>query len=313
MKHTGLFMIILTISLTGCGQHVQKTDSTAMENKNLTPEEARVILHKGTERPYTGQYYDFYEKGTYVCRNCGTPLYNSSDKFKSDCGWPSFDDEIPGAVKRIPDADGQRTEIVCAHCGGHLGHVFTGEGFTVKNTRHCVNSVSLKFVPAEKSEQANDTAIFAGGCFWGVEYYMQKIDGVISTEVGYTDGKGDNPTYQQVCSHQTGFAEAVLVVFDPKKTSFETVARMFFEIHDPTQVDSQGPDVGDQYRSAIFYKNEEQKLTAIKLIKLLQDKGYQVATELVPATRFWKAEDYHQDYYNKKHGEPYCHGYVKRF
>lgn len=123
--------------------------------KKLTKEEESVIVHKGTEKPFTGEFYAFWEKGTYVCKRCGTPLYHSESKFEAGCGWPSFDEEIPGAVKRLPDPDGVRTEIQCAKCGAHLGHVFTGEGVTEKNVRHCVNSISMDFIPDKKQQQSS--------------------------------------------------------------------------------------------------------------------------------------------------------------
>jgi len=303
------------LALTGCTQSRHQTaaeNKTAMKFKQLSSEEERVIVHKGTEAPFTGKYDNFSETGTYVCKRCGAPLYRSADKFDARCGWPAFDDEIPGAVKRIPDADGMRTEIECASCGAHLGHVFLGEGLTTKDTRHCVNSISLDFVPAG-SKATTDTAIFAGGCFWGVEFYMKKIPGVISTGVGYTGGKTDHPTYKQVCTGTTGHYEAIEVVFDPALTTYEAVAKMFFETHDPTEWNHQGPDWGEQYRSAVFYKNEEQKRIAEKLIIQLKEKGFKVVTEVLKAKTFWKAEDYHQNYYEHKGETPYCHGYVKRF
>ncbi|MFB6341631.1 bifunctional methionine sulfoxide reductase B/A protein [Saccharicrinis sp. FJH62] len=315
MKRIINLMVLVLITLTGCaqtGNKKEKEDSRYF--RPLTRAEERVIVNKGTERPYTGKYEDFWQEGVYVCKRCGAELYRSSDKFNAQCGWPSFDDEIPGAVTRTPDPDGMRTEITCTNCGAHLGHVFTGEGFTPKNTRHCVNSISLVFVPAHPPKNATtDTAIFAGGCFWGVEYYMEKAPGVIDAVDGYIGGHIKNPTYEEVCSHTTGFAEAVEIVYDPKKTDYETLAKLFFEIHDPTQLNRQGPDIGDQYRSEIFYRNMDQKKTAEKLIGILKDKGYNVVTKLTPATKFYKAEDYHQDHYDRKGGKPYCHGYTKRF
>jgi peptide methionine sulfoxide reductase msrA/msrB len=279
--------------------------------KKLTPEEERVIIRKGTERPFTGEYDKHFAEGVYTCRRCGAELYESSSKFNSGCGWPAFDDELPGAVKRLPDRDGIRTEITCAKCGGHLGHVFAGERLTAKNVRHCVNSISLNFVPA--GQVKTQRAIFASGCFWGTEYHLQKAPGVISTTVGYTGGRVPNPTYKQVCTDRTGHAEAVEVVYDPAKTNYEKLARLFFETHDFTQLNRQGPDIGKQYRSAVFYLDEKQKQTAEELIKKLKKKGFAVKTEVTRATKFWPAELYHQDYYIKTKKLPYCHVYRKIF
>ena len=303
-----LIIIVALAGTAGCSDY-ETPKVTAMAYNELTPEEAHVILDKGTERPFTGEYNDFYEDGTYTCKQCGAALFDSAAKFKSGCDWPSFDDAMPDAVKRVRDADGRRTEILCARCGGHLGHVFEGEGYTEKNTRHCVNSVSLSFVP----QGADNRALFAGGCFWGVEHYFDGAPGVISTTAGYTGGKLDHPTYEQVCAKGTGHAEAIEVVYDPEKTDYETLAKLFFEIHDPTEVDRQGPDVGAQYRSAVFYLNDEQKAIAEKLIKQLEEKGLSVATEVTKASRFWPAEDYHQDYYQRTGKKPYCHTRVERF
>jgi peptide methionine sulfoxide reductase msrA/msrB len=279
----------------------------------LTPDEERVIVHKGTELPSSGKYYLNKETGLYRCRRCDAPLFRSSDKFDSGTGWPSFDDEIEGAVRQIPDADGRRTEIVCAKCGAHLGHVFFREGMTNKNVRHCVNSISLSFKPESKPAVVTQKAIFAGGCFWGVEYHFKKIEGVRSVTSGYTGGVIDHPAYKQVCSGKSGHAEAVEVEFDPALVSYETLAKLFFEIHDPAQLNRQGPDIGTQYRSAIFYLDEEQQRVAEKLVAELKSKGYQVVTTVEKAEKFWDAEAYHQDYYEKTGHQPYCHIYQKRF
>lgn len=290
--------------------------------KKLTPEEARIILHKGTEAPFNGAYLHNKGPGIYHCRQCDAPLYKSSDKFDSGCGWPAFDDAFEGAVVRKPDPDGQRVEIVCARCGGHLGHVFEGEGFTPKNARHCVNSISMTFAPDKQqtpeppatpaTTTASAEAIFAGGCFWGVEDAFSKVTGVLDVVSGYTGGKVNNPTYEQVSTGSTGHAEAVRVTYDPAKVTFEHLARLFFEIHDPTQLNRQGPDMGPQYRSALFYTDDAQKAVVEKLIAQLRSKGWDVVTEVLPAAPFYQAEDYHQDF-TERTGRGACHLRMPRF
>jgi peptide methionine sulfoxide reductase msrA/msrB len=301
-----IVVMLLLFSTSGCTQTEKK-----MKYNKLTPDEEAVILHKATERPFTGEYVDNKTAGVYVCKQCNAPLYRSEDKFDSHCGWPSFDDEIKGAVKRIPDADGRRTEIVCANCGGHLGHVFLGESLTPKNTRYCVNSISMKFIPSKNVNM--EKAYFASGCFWGTEYHFMKAKGVIETTVGYMGGHTQNPTYKEVCTGETGHAETTEVLFDSTQTTYEDMLKLYFETHDFTQVGGQGPDIGDQYRSVIFYTSEAQKQLAEKYVGILTHKGYKVATIIEKAPEFWPAEDYHQEYYDKKHGSPYCHIYRKIF
>lgn len=279
---------------------------------SLPPELKHILRDKGTEKPNTGKYNLFQGDGTYLCRQCGLALFRSDHKFISACGWPSFDDELPNTIKRLPDADGRRTEILCNRCNGHLGHVFHGESYTDKNMRHCVNSLSVEFV---NSLDVTDTqeAIFAGGCFWGVEHLLKKQNGVLVTESGYIGGSKDKPTYQDVCNGKTGHIEAVRVVFDSSKVNFRTLTKLFLEIHDPTELNRQGPDVGEQYKSVIFYYDDSQKETANDLLEILKNKGLDIQTELREVSTFWSAEDYHQDYYLKTGKTPYCHSYTKRF
>ena len=274
--------------------------------------EASVLLKKGTEKPYTGEYEENKATGVYVCRQCDAPLFFSHDKFSSHCGWPAFDEEIEGHVQRLMDKDGRRTEIVCSHCKAHLGHVFLNEGFTQKNTRHCVNSISLRFIPLETTKGLM-RAIFAGGCFWGLQHYFNQEPGVLKTVVGFTGGHVVHPTYEEVLSKKTGHFEAIEILFDPKKTDFESLCKLFFEIHDPSQEDGQGPDIGPQYRSAIFYLSRAQKMCALRLMNELSKKGVDVVTDLLPASTFYPAEEYHQDYYKKTHKTPYCHFRTKKF
>jgi peptide methionine sulfoxide reductase msrA/msrB len=307
------------------------TDKTQKSDKEwkrkLSEEQYWVLRQCGTERPFSGKYNDHWEEGVYVCAACGTPLFKSETKYEHGTGWPSF--TAPVEEKNIEYREDyslltKRIEVRCAVCGGHLGHVFD-DGPAPSFLHFCINSASLDFLPegaaADGPQEGNGTAgvvpkadgeaeklikteeaTFAAGCFWGVEYKFGQVPGVLATTVGYAGGETKNPTYSQVCSSATGHAESVQVTFDPSVVSYEELVRYFFEIHDPTQVDRQGPDVGTQYRSAIFYHSDEQRDVARRVMgELGASKKFKkpIATELLPEPAFYKAEEYHQKYYQK--------------
>lgn len=278
----------------------------------LSPDAYHVLIEKGTESPFSGTYTEQNKPGSYLCRLCGILLFRSEQKFSSSCGWPSFDDSFEQAILEQPDVDGRRVEIVCRRCKGHLGHVFKAEGHTKKNVRYCVNSLSLDFVE-DLSVKDTGEVLVAAGCFWGVESLFQKCKGVVKTEVGYTGGKVENPTYEQICAGNTGHFEAIRILYDLEKQSYENIIKYFFEIHDFSQNDGQGPDIGSQYRSVIFYYSEEEKKVVQKIISALQATGHEVSTLILPVSVFWKAEEYHQNYYEKTQKNPYCHVYRKIF
>lgn len=279
---------------------------------SLTPCQQRIICEKGTEPPHSGRYNTISTLGSYLCQRCGLALFRANSQFDSSCGWPSFDESISTAVKQLPDIDNRRVEICCNRCDAHLGHVFMGEGFTDKNCRYCVNSLAVDFVN-NMTVIDTEEAIVAGGCFWGVDYYLSRLPGVLKVEVGYSGGVIENPTYDAVCSGQTGHYEVARVVFDIAKTNYYAVLKRFFEIHNPCQPTGQGPDIGQQYQSVVFFYNQKQKSQLMDLINALKDKGYPVATEIYPTQSFWPAEDAHQHYYQKHNKAPYCHQPVSRF
>jgi peptide methionine sulfoxide reductase msrA/msrB len=276
----------------------------------LTPEQYQVLRRKGTEAPFCGGYAESraHGDGTYRCAGCGAALFESAAKFDSGTGWPSFGRPLPDAVESESDrAHGMvRTEVHCARCGGHLGHVFD-DGPAPTRARYCINSVSLAFEPARPAGIL--TATFAAGCFWGVESAFAAIDGVVATRVGYEGGASEDPSYEDVCEDDTGHAEVVEVDYDPGHVPYEHLLDVFWRCHDPTTRNRQGPDVGSQYRSAIFYHSPEQRAAAEASKRALEAKGTlrrPVVTEIVPATRFWRAEEYHQHYFAKR-GMPSCH------
>lgn len=279
----------------------------------LTPEQYDVMRKCGTERPFTGKYNDFWDKGVYACAACGAPLFRSETKYEHGTGWPSFTTPVDETNLEYRDDYSmlaKRIEVRCAACGAHLGHVFD-DGPEPTYLHYCVNSAALDFRPEAQApaggpgtaSSAAETATFAAGCFWGVEQKLGKLPGVLATVVGYTGGKTVDPNYEEVCGDGTGHAEAVQVTFDPNQLSYADLVRHFFSIHDPTQVDRQGPDRGTQYRSAVFFHGEAQRETARRVMDELEGSGKyrkRLATELVPASAFYKAEEYHQKYLDKR-------------
>jgi len=318
--------------------------------KRLSPLQYQVTQHDGTEPPFQNAYWENHEPGLYVDVVSGEPLFSSRDKFDSGTGWPSFTRPVDPA-RIVSKADRKygmvRVEVRSRDGDSHLGHVFE-DGPMPMGLRFCINSASLRFIPESRleaegygefaaavsgkhekvvdadnscavpppGERANcettlETAIVAGGCFWGMEDLLRKIPGVLETEVGYTGGTTPNPTYEAVCTGRTGHAEAVRIVFDPAKLSYaDLLEKWFFRMHDPTTKNRQGHDIGSQYRSAIFVTSPEQRKIAEAVKKKVDAAGKwgaSIVTEIADASPFTAAEGYHQDYLVNNPGGYSCH------
>ena len=336
------FFLFPMFLFTACGQNnktdTKSTKTTAMENviskpnnpyysntdttklnvsdaewkKVLSPDLYAVAREADTERAFTGTMWNSETKGTYYCATCGLKLFKSNQKFTSSCGWPSFfeQDNKNSVVFKDDNSYGmRRIEALCGRCDSHLGHLFD-DGPEPTGKRYCMNAISLDFAPDRIAANMGnlDTIVLGGGCFWCVEAVYENLVGVISVYSGYAGGTFENPSYEEVCSGRTGAAEVVEITYDKSKTNLNEIFKVFFTVHDPTTLNRQGADVGTQYRSAIFYKNENEKNAAQNLINELNKEVFSnaIVTTLEPLHKFYKAESYHQGYYNNNKNQPYC-------
>jgi len=345
MKYAIVIWIVLPlIVLNACGQSYKKienkTNTTAMENvitkpenpyysntdttklilsdsewrKVLSPDLYAVAREADTERAFTGTMWNSEAKGTYYCAACGYKLFKSTQKFTSSCGWPSFFEQLnKESITFKPDNSYgmRRTEALCGRCNSHLGHLFD-DGPEPTGKRYCMNAISLDFVPDTMATETNnnlETIVLGGGCYWCVEAVYENLKGVKSVYSGFAGGTVENPSYEEVCTGRTGAAEVVEITYDKTITNLDEIFKVFFTVHDPTTLNRQGADVGTQYRSVIFYKNEEQKKAAQSIIEELNASNVyssKIVTTLEPFKKFYKAEDYHQNYYENNRNKPYC-------
>jgi peptide methionine sulfoxide reductase msrA/msrB len=295
--------------------------SDAEWKKVLSPDLYAVAREADTERAFTGTMWNSETKGTYYCATCGNKLFRSNQKFTSSCGWPSFFEQENKESITFKDDNSygmRRTEANCGRCNSHLGHLFD-DGPEPTGKRYCMNAISLDFVPdtiatkgnlgSSDSEQAQQTIVLGGGCYWCVEAVYENLQGVKSVASGFAGGTVENPSYEEVCTGRTGAAEVVEITYDKSVTNLDEIFKVFFTVHDPTTLNRQGADVGTQYRSVIFYKNDEQKKAAESIIaELTKQNVYssKIVTTLEPFKKFYKAEEYHQNYYENNKTQPYC-------